>query len=748
MLLVALLLLLSAPLAQEVLASAPPPQILTEDWQYRWGESPVDDTGQPLWAREDVAAHGWSSFSFSDPPGNRQGRHFLWLRLRLPESVWSSPSLHLAEVLVAGEVYLAGRRIHQIGQFRPSPGNKYRTALHHLIPLPLNSGGKVLTLRIYSNYDEVIGLVSPPRIGQQADLVLSSLWATMDQLVFGVLFIFLGPAALLFYLKRRGQEFYEYLSFGAFTTCVGVTLLSYGLRVGLPDQVAGYAYYLGRVSFFLLPVGLYAFLEQTLGPGPWRLMRRIWQFHLLFAVIGVTLDVLGISALPILQVYLLGVLALGVLFALWVALGATIRGRTEARALSIGVGLLALAGLHDIAGAYAVIPDWHELFPWGAFALVISLGYTVERSFIENHRRLIQTTEDLRGEIVVRKQAEESLRDANAEVERLNDRLKTENIYLQEEIKLEHDFGEIITRSEPLKVVLRQVEQVASTDATVLVLGETGTGKELLARAVHSISGRRDRALVKVNCAALPANLIESELFGHEKGAFTGALARKIGRFELADGGTIFLDEIGDLPLELQAKLLRVLQEGEFERLGDTATLSVDVRVIAATNRDLEKAMAEGEFREDLYYRLNVFPIVCPPLRDHKDDIPLLVNHFVKRYATKTGKSIETVPQKVMDALVSYSWPGNVRELENTVERAVVVSSGPQLDVQDSLSDRDRAPGNTTVLTLAELERDHISNVLGRTGGRIRGKNGAADILGLKPTTLESRMERLGIRRK
>ena len=340
---------------------------------------------------------------------------------------------------------------------------------------------------------------------------------------------------------------------------------------------------------------------------------------------------------------------------------------------------------------------------------------------------------------------QESLEQALGEVERLKNRLQEENVYLQQEIKLNHDFEDIISQSKGFTQILGKVEQVASTDATVLILGETGTGKELIARAVHSISDRRERPLVKVNCAALPANLIESELFGHEKGAFTGALARKIGRFELANGGTIFLDEIGDLSLELQAKLLRVLQEGEFERLGNSKTIAVDVRVIAATNRDLDSEIVNGAFREDLFYRLNVFPIQLPPLRTRKDDIPLLVNHFVQKYSTKIGKRIDTVSQKVMGRLQAYHWPGNVRELENIVERAVIVCQGACLKVGDWLPQKDAPPDLSELTTLEEAEKAHILRALESTNWRVSGDKGAAKILGVKRTTLEARMKKLGI---
>ena len=345
------------------------------------------------------------------------------------------------------------------------------------------------------------------------------------------------------------------------------------------------------------------------------------------------------------------------------------------------------------------------------------------------------------------KQAEAALHQALAELEQMKNRLEDENVYLQEEIRLDHNFGEIIGRSQPIKNILGQIEQVAATDATVLILGETGTGKELIARAVHELSDRNSRPLVKVNCAALPATLIESELFGHEKGAFTGALSRRIGRFELADRGTIFLDEIGDLPLELQAKLLRVLQEGEFERLGSPDTITVDVRVLAATNRNLEKIIQKGDFREDLFYRLNVYPVTIPPLRETREDIPLLVKHFVDKYSAKIGKKIDNIPKTVMKILQSYHWPGNVRELENIIERGLVISRGNKLEIGDWLPRDEKHELRKKIPTLNELERDHILKVLDLTSWRVSGSGGAAEKLGLKPTTLEARMKKLDIRR-
>jgi len=334
------------------------------------------------------------------------------------------------------------------------------------------------------------------------------------------------------------------------------------------------------------------------------------------------------------------------------------------------------------------------------------------------------------------------------ELEQLKNRLQAENIYLQQEIKIQHDFGEIIGGSNALKKVLRGVEKVATTGSSVLIMGETGTGKELIARAIHALSGRKERPLVKTDCAVLPANLIESELFGHEKGAFTGAVARRIGRFELAHGGTMFLDEIGELPLELQGKLLRVLQDGEFERVGGTQTLSVDVRIIAATNRNLEKLVDTGAFRQDLYYRLNVFPILIPPLRDRKEDIPALAKHFVLKHGTKCGRKIEIIPNSTIMALQEYNWPGNIRELENIIERGLITSTGNRLDLRECFHRRQVAPSPDSLVSLAEAERSYILKVLKMTGGRVSGINGAAQILGLNPQTLYSRIKRLGITRE
>jgi len=331
------------------------------------------------------------------------------------------------------------------------------------------------------------------------------------------------------------------------------------------------------------------------------------------------------------------------------------------------------------------------------------------------------------------------------EISRLKDKLAEEKLYLEDEIRTERNFSEMVGESAAFKAIVTQIETVAPTDATVLILGETGTGKELIARAIHQLSGRHDRTFVKLNCAAIPTGLLESELFGHERGAFTGAIAQKVGRFELADGGTLFLDEIGDIPLELQPKLLRALQEQDFERLGSNRTLHVDVRLVAATNRDLAAMVTEREFRSDLYYRLNVFPVLVPPLRDRREDIPILVRYFAQKYARRMDRQIETISSESMDRLYRYNWPGNIRELENLVERAVIVSKGselriPALDVRADAID-------STNLTLAAAEREHIVRTLDETKWVLSGPVGAAARLGMKRTTLQSRMKKLGISR-
>jgi transcriptional regulator with GAF, ATPase, and Fis domain len=345
---------------------------------------------------------------------------------------------------------------------------------------------------------------------------------------------------------------------------------------------------------------------------------------------------------------------------------------------------------------------------------------------------------------LARRQHEEALNGALAEVKRLSDQLHAENVYLRREVQERLGTGTLVGQSPAVRQVLELVQQVAATDSTVLLIGETGTGKELFATQIHELSARRGRAMVRVNCSAIPATLMESELFGREKGAYTGALARQIGRFELADRSSIFLDEIGELPPEVQVKLLRVLEERQIERLGSPASIRVDTRIIAATHRDLEKRIAEGAFRDDLFYRLNVFPIHVPPLRDRVDDIPLLVWRFVEEFSKAFGKRIEAIPRENMAELQRYTWPGNIRELRNVVERAMIVANGPRLTI--TLPQSSSANGRRST-KLSDVEREHIRAVVESAGWRIRGAGGAADRLGLKPTTLETRMAKLGILR-
>ena len=344
--------------------------------------------------------------------------------------------------------------------------------------------------------------------------------------------------------------------------------------------------------------------------------------------------------------------------------------------------------------------------------------------------------------------ANDELKTALEENRRLKNRIQQENIYLRHEISERQHTGQIVSSSAAMRLILTQIQQVASTPASVLIMGETGTGKELVATAIHEASPRKDRAMIRVNCAAIPAALIESELFGREKGAYTGALSKQIGRFELADGSTLFLDEVGELPMDAQAKLLRVLQEKQIERLGNPKTINVDVRVIAATNRNLSQEVEEGRFREDLYYRLNVFPILVPPLRDRGEDIPKLVETFIQEFAKTMDKAIDGVAKTSLQMLCNYDWPGNIRELRNVIERAVILANGPILKIAlptDVLATA-MLPKSSQA-SLAEVERDHIVQVLEACGWRVRGLGGAAEILGINPSTLESRMKKLGIRR-
>ena len=346
--------------------------------------------------------------------------------------------------------------------------------------------------------------------------------------------------------------------------------------------------------------------------------------------------------------------------------------------------------------------------------------------------------------VLARRQGDEALRHAMAEVKRLSDQLHAENVYLRREVQERIGSNLLVGQSTAVRRVLEQVHQVAATDSTVLLIGETGTGKELFATQIHELSARRTRAMVRVNCSAIPATLMESELFGREKGAYTGAMARQIGRFELADRSSIFLDEIGELPPEVQVKLLRVLEERQIERLGSPASIRVDTRIIAATHRNLEQRIADGAFREDLFYRLNVFPIQVPPLRDRADDIPLLVWRFVDEFSKAFGKRIDAIPRENMVAMQQYTWPGNIRELRNVVERAMILATGPRLTVTLPSSGTTSARRSAR---LVDVERDHIRGIVEGAGWRIRGAGGAAERLGLKPTTLETRMAKLGIAR-
>ncbi len=367
-----------------------------------------------------------------------------------------------------------------------------------------------------------------------------------------------------------------------------------------------------------------------------------------------------------------------------------------------------------------------------------------EREWTETVVQQFKLVAQIFANALARKQMEQQLRERLGEIENLKLHLEQENIYLKEEVKLLLEHTEIVGQSLAMKRILNLAEQVAGTDSTVLLLGETGTGKELLARAIHGMSSRKDRPLVTVNCASLPSALIESELFGRERGAYTGALTKMVGRFELADGSTLFLDEIGELPHDVQSKLLRVLEQGRFERLGSTKPLQVNVRIIAATNRDLAQDVKEGKFRKDLYYRLNVFPILIPPLRERAEDVPLMVWAFVKEFQKRMGKEIESIPRKTMEALQSYPWPGNVRELRNVIEHAMILNRDKSLVVSMSgLASLEAQPASR----LEDVERGHILSVLERTGWRVAGKGGAAEALGLRRTTLYSKMKKLDIDR-
>ncbi len=437
-----------------------------------------------------------------------------------------------------------------------------------------------------------------------------------------------------------------------------------------------------------------------------------------------------------------------------------------AKKLAEGRGVIDFAGLQELPEEAAV--DRQSFEAWSIrsglympIAALRSSEYSLGISSAENNRTcpeeyiprlrllgelFVNALERSMGEKALR-ESEVELRKRLDEIQRLKLQLENENVYLREEIRTGQGFQKIVGNSDAMQYVFFKVNQVAPTDATVLILGETGTGKGLVAHAIHEMSTRKDRPMITVNCAALPANLIESELFGREKGAFTGAHARQVGRFEVANGGTIFLDEIGEMPLELQSKLLRVLQEGEFERLGSPRTIKVDARVIASTSRDLKAEVRNNRFREDLYYRLNVFPITIPPLRMRTGDIPQLVNHFVAGYGRKFGRQIKSIPKGMMKSLQAYSWPGNVRELEHVIERAVITSTGPALRLADRLEQEKVEVREEPLKELAAMEREHMLKVLQRTDWKIDGEGGAASLLRLHPSTLRFRLKKLGIKR-
>ena len=403
------------------------------------------------------------------------------------------------------------------------------------------------------------------------------------------------------------------------------------------------------------------------------------------------------------------------------------------------------AGRETEIKSYLSMPIFFE----GKAVGTLHITSVYRNNFDEDEIKLLELVSQQIETAISNARQAEALKKALSEVEELKNRLQAENIYLQEEIKTEYNFEEIIGESQLLKKLLLDVEKVAPTDAAVLILGETGTGKELIARAIHNLSQRRDRPLVKVNCGAISAGLVESELFGHEEGAFTGAVQQRIGRFEIADEGTIFLDEVGELPLETQVKLLRVLQEGEFERVGSSTPIKVNVRIIAATNKRLKEEIKSGSFRSDLFYRLSVFPLTVPSLKERKSDIPILANFFLSKFSKDMGKRIDGIADSSMERLMNYSWPGNIRELQNVIERAVVLAREPVIKIDESLEERtfEEDAGAAESGTLEDVERAHIIRVLEDTNWVVHGKNGAALILGMNPDTLRSRMKKLGIKR-
>ncbi len=726
------------------------PLQITEGWEYRWGDSPLDEQEVPVWTYELDESSEWKPLSYpagvADPP-YRKGRKTIWFRVPLPEGNWLDPHLYIGAVGFACEVYIESKRIYSFGSVNTVGAGKYPGPRRHLIPLDSNFQGKTIFFRIFSEESDSIGLARIKLLSRN-DYVESLLKNELQLIVLGFLFAGIGLLFLALFILRRKPKIY--FTFGLFSLSIGIwTFIDYDLWQ-LIAPTTGIWFYLTVPFQYLALAALCAYFEQVFDFGKKSIVHRLQILYLGYAVVAITLHASHFFQLIVVELFELSfVLLLTVTFVILLATSvkASLKGKTEAKIITAGFAAFFVMVMFDLSGFLGFFSWSLYMRPWGMLLFLFSLGVVLERSFSDAHQRLQRYSAELEEQVTEKTKTAEALQSALFEVERLKNRLQTENIYLQEEIKVEHNFGNIIGQSKALKKVLSNLEQVASTDATVLILGESGTGKELLARAIHNISERSERPMVKINCAALPANLIESELFGHEKGAFTGALSRKTGRFEVADGGTIFLDEIGDLPLELQSKLLRVLQEGEINRLGNSHAINVDVRVIAATNRNLEEEREKRNFREDLYYRLNVFPIKAPPLRERKEDIPLLVNHFVKKYSAKTGKKIESIPQHVMDSLQSYHWPGNVRELENIIERALILTKTKHLQIGDWFAKTQNGVHGAKIPTLEELEKNHILEVLEKTNWRIRGEKGAAKILDMKPTTLASRIQKLGITR-
>ncbi len=729
-----------------------PPLKISQGWEYRWGDSPVDSNGVATWIFDSLATASWEPLAFAEgesTPLGRNGEVILWLRVPLPDGNWRDPNLHIRAIGFAGEIYLNQTKIYTYRTVNKPGDGFFNGPRWHLIPLDKDFPNKMLYFRIYSQHADAIGLADVQLLSR-SDYIETLIEKDTQFFVLGFLFAGIGLFFLLTFISRRDQK--TYFSFGLLSFSAGIWIVSGSPLWQLFFPTTDIWFYVLVPFQYLTVAGLCAYFKHTFNLPNKSIIHRSQQFFLLYGGIALFLHVAHITplwvveTLELLFIFLLGII---VVMLLVTSIKAALKGKMEAKIITAGFAVFAVIVVFDILAGFIDVFAWaYDLSAWGLLVFLISLGIVLERQFTNAHKQLKKYSIALENEVGEKTRAAEALKNALSEVEILKNRLQAENNYLKDEIRLEHNFSDIIGQSEPLKRVLSEVEKVAATDASVLILGESGTGKELLARAIHDLSQRSERSLVKVNCAALPADLIENELFGHEKGAFTGAVSRKIGRFELASGGTIFLDEIGELSLALQPKLLRVLQEGEFERLGGIETIKVDVRVIAATNRDLAQAVEEDGFREDLYYRLNVVPIESPSLRERREDIPLLVQHFVEKYSVQTGKKIETISQSTMEKLKCYSWPGNVRELENVIERAVILSTSKKLVLGDWLPKNSVVQNGNGVLTLEAMEKKYISETLERTGWKIRGEQGAAKVLDIKPTTLASRMKKLGIQRK